>query len=449
MKMENKVSIILSSYNHAKYIKEAIDSVLDQTFSNFELIIWDDASSDDSWEIISSYSDPRIKAFRNEENMRGGITKKAIAEVAAGKYIAIHHSDDIWESEKLAKQVAFLDSHPEIGAVFSQAHIIDENGDDCKDEKNFYFKIFDQPNRGRFEWLNFFFYKGNALCHPSVLIRKQCYDDCGSYRLGMAQLPDYDMWVRLCLKYEIYVMPEKLVRYRVRENNLNASGSRIDTRIRNSFEFLHVYENYRSIQSPEDFIKVFPETSNYFKLEGCDLGFILAMAALDEKGVKIKARELFALNQLFEIFSDPERAQKVNDLYNFTNKDFIALTAEHDIFGLKQNIEVSLSQLQEQKQISEILASQLQEQKQITQSYKTLLQEQRQITSDLNTQLHDYKQRAENLKADMEQMRCELEQTKEEAVSYTLSTSWSVTRPLRKVTGWLRRKFNAIRKKRI
>ena len=148
--MENKVSIILSSYNHAKYIKEAIDSVLDQTFSNFELIIWDDASSDDSWEIISSYSDPRIKAFRNEENMRGGITKKAIAEVAAGKYIAIHHSDDIWESEKLAKQVAFLDSHPEIGAVFSQAHIIDENGDDCKDEKNFYFKIFDQPNRGRF-----------------------------------------------------------------------------------------------------------------------------------------------------------------------------------------------------------------------------------------------------------------------------------------------------------
>ncbi len=120
---------------------------LNQTFSHFELIIWDDASSDDSWQIISSYSDLRIQAFRNEKNMGGGNTRRAIEEFAVGEYIAIHHSDDIWEPDKLEKQVAFLDANPEIGAVFSQAQIIDENGDPFKDEKNFYYKIFDQTNQ--------------------------------------------------------------------------------------------------------------------------------------------------------------------------------------------------------------------------------------------------------------------------------------------------------------
>ncbi|NLJ19748.1 MAG: glycosyltransferase, partial [Bacteroidales bacterium] len=129
MKKNIKVSIVLSSYNHEKYIKKAIDSALNQTFSDFELIIWDDASSDTSWQIISSYTDPRIRAFRNEKNLGGGNAKKAITEIAVGEYIAIHHSDDIWEPDKLEKQVAFLDANPEIGAVFSQAQIIDENGD--------------------------------------------------------------------------------------------------------------------------------------------------------------------------------------------------------------------------------------------------------------------------------------------------------------------------------
>ena len=101
-----KVSVILISYNHEKFIREAIESVLNQTFTDFELIIWDDASSDDSWAIINSYNDSRIKAFLNDETRRGiyGINK-AISEVASGEYLAIHHSDDVWASEKLQKQV--------------------------------------------------------------------------------------------------------------------------------------------------------------------------------------------------------------------------------------------------------------------------------------------------------------------------------------------------------
>ena len=207
-----KVSVILISYNHEKFIREAIESVLNQTFTDFELIIWDDASSDDSWAIINSYNDSRIKAFLNDETRRGiyGINK-AISEVASGEYLAIHHSDDVWASEKLQKQVGFLDANPIYGAVFTKVLAIGEDGLKYKDNNNYYANIFEQPNRTRHEWLNYFFYHGNALCHPSVLIRKQCFTDCGQYRYGMAQVGDFDMWIRICLKHEIYVLQEKLV----------------------------------------------------------------------------------------------------------------------------------------------------------------------------------------------------------------------------------------------
>src|SRR5206468_12755719 len=109
----------------------------------------------------------------------------------------IHHSDDAWEPEKLERQVAFLDGHPEIGAVFTNALAIDEVGSPLLDRTHFLFNIFDQPNRTRHEWLRFFFTVSNALCHPSVLIRKLCYEDCGLYRAGFAQLCDFDMWIRL------------------------------------------------------------------------------------------------------------------------------------------------------------------------------------------------------------------------------------------------------------
>ena len=124
-----KVTVILTSYNHAKYIRETIDSILNQTFKDFELIIWDDASIDESWEIIQSYKDERIKSFRNEESKRGvyGINK-AISEVAQGEYIAIHHSDDVWELTKLEKQVKFLDENSDYGAEFTNGKPIDGEG---------------------------------------------------------------------------------------------------------------------------------------------------------------------------------------------------------------------------------------------------------------------------------------------------------------------------------
>jgi len=325
--------VILTSYNHAKYLRESIESVLHQTYSDFELIIGDDASTDASWDIIQSYADPRIHVFRHETNKMGYTVNEALLFMASGEYIAIHHSDDIWEPKKLEKQVAFLDTHAHVGAVFTDVFVIGEESEPLADGTHPYQSVFDQPNRTRFEWLNYFFYRGNALCHPSVLIRRVCYEDCGVYRYGLLQLGDFDMWVRLCLKYEIYVLPERLMRLRVRSNTMNASGNRPEVRIRGSFEYFQILENYKNISTSDDFQKIFPAIAKYVTPDGFDLGFALGMAAF-EPGTS-NGKHLFGLTLLFEALNDPDRSSRIEALYGFTQKDFAELSARYDIFSVE------------------------------------------------------------------------------------------------------------------
>ena len=335
-----KVSIFMSSYNYATYLHSAIDSVLDQTFSDYELFILDDASTDDSWSIIQSYTDPRIHSYRNPTNRNDREwMRKVIFEMASGEYIAVHHSDNIWDPQKLQKQVDYLDAHPDIGATFTRVQLIGTAGEELVDKS----KIFEQPNRNRYEWLNYFFYKGNTLCHPSILIRKKCYDECGFYRNGLAQIPDFDMWVRLCMKYEIYILPERLVRYRVQSDQKNISGYRPETRIRSQFEYLQVLDNYLEINTFEELVKIFPNAQKYYHEEGYDIGYILGMLALETS--KQPFKQLFGLNLLFKALNDPSRTKRINDLYGFFHKNFTALTTRYDIFSVELNRETSKNRI--------------------------------------------------------------------------------------------------------
>jgi glycosyltransferase involved in cell wall biosynthesis len=330
----SKVSIYMPSYNHAKFLCEAIDSVLNQTFSNYELFIVDDASTDQSWSIIQSYKDPRIHSFRNDINRNDKwVMRKVIFEIATGGYIAIINSDDIWEPKKLQKQVDFLDSHPGIGVVFTRAMIIGENGEPFEDKSHFYYNIFDQPNRSRYEWLKYFFYKGNALCHTSILIRKSVYDNCGFYRNAFLQIADYDLWVRVCQKYEIYVIPEKLTRFRVRLNQMNVSGIRLDTRIRHQFEKLQLLDNFSKITKFRELVKIFPNAQKYYREDGSDIGYVLGMLSLNSSR---PVNQLFGLELLFNAINDPVRSKKINSLYGFSKNDFVKLTAKYDVFSIEE-----------------------------------------------------------------------------------------------------------------
>jgi hypothetical protein len=249
---------------------------------------------------------------------------KAISETLTGEYIAIHHSDDVWELNKLEKQVAFLDANPEIGAVYTWVQIIDEHNVKSTDD------WFNQKSMTRWEWLNQLFHEHNRLCHPSVLIRRQCYQDMGMYRYGLAQTPDAEMWSRVLLRFPIYVIQDEMTKHRQFSDKSNSSGGRIDVAIRASNEWNVLRGNYLSVNNFEDIIAIFPRLERFRTPKGFDNKFLLAMACLYE--CKQRSAWQLGLIWLFELLNDKTHRKTIGELYSFSDLDFIKLTAEFDVY---------------------------------------------------------------------------------------------------------------------
>lgn len=122
------VSVVVPSYNHSRYLRQCIDSVLNQTFEDFELLVLDDRSSDSSFEIARSYQDPRVKATLNNANLGTYASENAGLDLAQGEYVAILNSDDYWDPHKLERQMELMQSHPEAAFSYTLGDVVDEEG---------------------------------------------------------------------------------------------------------------------------------------------------------------------------------------------------------------------------------------------------------------------------------------------------------------------------------
>ncbi|MBD2517426.1 glycosyltransferase [Nostoc sp. FACHB-973] len=392
-----RVSVIIPSYNHEKYVYEAIQSVLEQTYQDWEIIITDDGSTDRTVNVIKQFTDNRIKLFCFDKNRGACIAANNCIKEATGEFIAMLSSDDVFMPNKLAKQVSFLDEQPEVGAVFSYAQIIDDDGNEFNQENHFYKTIFNQVNRNRFEWLNYFFLNGNCLCHPSALIRKKCYEEVGQYDERFAQLPDFDFWIRLCMNYEIYIIPEKLLKFRVRVNEGNASGNRPEVKIRTSLEYKQILNHFLTETVYEHFQEIFPDYGQQLS-EKVLLPFIVSRLAIK---VNNPVHKSFAIDTLYKVFNcDKKLIEKITETYDFEIRDLIKLTGEYDIFGsvrletlypqLKETqaeLERSQSQLQQMQQ-TQMQLERSQSQLQLTQSQLERSQSQLQLTQAQLEELH-------------------------------------------------------------
>lgn len=224
--MAPKVSVLIPCYNHESYIAHTINSVLNQSFSDFELIVCDDCSTDNSRNVIDSFCDPRIKKVYPEKNLGVVLNLNNMISMASGEYIAVLGSDDEWQKEKLSRQVEVLDNNANIAACFTWADIIDETGNialSC----DFNTDIFNVDNLSQGERLKMFYNSGNHLCHSSLLIRKSVHDELGLYNISLRQLHDYDMWVRIINRYPIFVITDKLTLYRRASGNTTSISSAV------------------------------------------------------------------------------------------------------------------------------------------------------------------------------------------------------------------------------
>jgi len=210
------VTVIMATFNHADFVKLAIESVLVQQGVTFEFLISDDGSSDKTREIVAAIKDERIRFFPNETNRGACVVTNELIERASGEFIALINSDDAWiGTDKLAYQVRLMRSNPRLGACFGRAKFIDKNGKSVEKATLPFGTVFDQENRTQGEWLRRFFDLGNCICHPTMLIRKSCYDEVGMYNNRLRQLPDFDMWIRLIKRYEIFISDRELIQFRI------------------------------------------------------------------------------------------------------------------------------------------------------------------------------------------------------------------------------------------
>ena len=290
-----KISVLMSCYNHDKFVGEAIDSVLNQSFKDFELLIIDDNSTDKTFDIVNSFKDPRIKAFRNEKNFGMVFNTNSLIKKSSGEYIAIINSDDSWLPEKLQKQLDFLENNENYGACFTLANIVNECGKSIKNNIQDSLKYLEFD---RFGFLNYFFSYNNPLCYPSALIRKKVFEKTMLFNPAYIILLDIEMWIRICFAgFEIKILNENLTNFRILNNGGNLSGKNHKTIIRNSLELKEIYKSYQHIKNYDEFIKIFPEYEKitifnknlvgfYYLIDLCYKKYFIGNSQPSQKNIK-------------------------------------------------------------------------------------------------------------------------------------------------------------------
>ncbi|MFA5131373.1 MAG: glycosyltransferase [Patescibacteria group bacterium] len=214
--MEIKVSIIICTYNRANYIAKALDSILMQTYQNYEVLVVDDASSDNTEEVVKKYlpQDARIKYFKNSNNLGIARSRNKGVGLAQGEYIAMLDSDDYWLSaDKLAKQIAVLELDKAVGLIGTGIICIDENDKEIKKD---IFAVGDYDIRSRI-------LAKNQFMQSSVVFRKEAYKLAGGYQEKFIVCEDLDLWLAIGNKYKFANLIEPMVAYRLHSGGISKS----------------------------------------------------------------------------------------------------------------------------------------------------------------------------------------------------------------------------------
>ena len=203
MKKNPTVSVVIPTYNRAPLIGRSIKSVLNQTYQDFEIIIVDDASTDDTKEVVTAFNDERIRYIRHDKNKGEAAARNTGIKAARAELIASQDSDDEWLPEKLAKQIQLLkNTSPKVGVAYTGFWKIENN------EKTYIpFSWVNQKEGDIHKEL----LKGNFIGSPATLIKKECFKKAGMFDEKLFHLVDWEMWLRISKHYHFKCVDEPLV----------------------------------------------------------------------------------------------------------------------------------------------------------------------------------------------------------------------------------------------
>ncbi len=210
-----KVSVVIPTFNRSAFLKHAITSVLGQTYSDFEIIISDNASTDDTAAIIATFPDRRIKYFRNDRNVGMGPNWNIGVQRAKGLYVVLLEDDNWWHPEYLARAAGTLDQHLDVAFVHTAVYLTDAHGNVIRIFRRW---TGDRICSKRAELIDLI--QGNKIFLSSVTVRRSVIESIGMFDDAIPYAPDWDLWLRIYTYYDGAYVAEPLLFYRQHEANV-------------------------------------------------------------------------------------------------------------------------------------------------------------------------------------------------------------------------------------
>lgn len=318
MEREPKVLVFASCYNHEKFVAEAIESVLNQTYRNIEFLIVNDGSKDGSASVIEKYTyDKRLVFVNLKENTSAVGAFRIINEYISksdAKYIAGMSTDDKWRLDKLERQISFLENNNSYKACFTWDEMIYENdkSKSCCLPQGYSHST----NKNRFRNLYRLLTEGNFYNGVSAVMVREVYVKLGGFNWAYRNLQDYDMWIRLQLEYPVYLMPEMLTYYRRHDDNLSGT-SNVFFRDRN--EKHNILDRIMNDIDDETFKRIFFKNFVYYN---------------SNSNIEILAEKISMLMRE----NDMILKQVAFDLYYKNSNDFELLDLLDEKFGLSTSV---------------------------------------------------------------------------------------------------------------
>jgi glycosyltransferase involved in cell wall biosynthesis len=327
------ITVAMITYNHEKFVGDAVRSILGQTYRDFELVIVDDGSTDGTAEVIRGLHDERIVYLR-QENQGPSEARNTALRIARGTLIAQMSGDDVAEPARLERQVAHHRDRPN-SVLFSHCTFIGEDGSAIDDPRRK--AVLNRSNWTRDETLRYLYLRGNCFLAPSALATRSAFEAVGPYNPVMLQLQDYDMWVRFFLKgYEPHIVEEPLMRYRIRAGGASLSSRGHEAKVRGHFERRRLLREFLTIDRARRVAEIFPEVAGLgYPIDDDLVHFLLAMIGLKAEPPS-DVLQAFAADLLMKMMEDPVTRKMLSEKAGFHLPDMFRMIGKIDPFNAER-----------------------------------------------------------------------------------------------------------------
>lgn len=423
------VSVYINAYNAEKFILETVNSVLNQTYKNLQVIVVDDGSTDKTPEILASIDDSRLEVYRVEPNGHISNALNVGLSHVKGEYVAHVDADDLWAPDKIEKQLEYLENNPDCSACVTHVKIIDESSNEIIETSTNFAEVFNVENMSQALMFRSFYDSANHICHSSFFARTELIKKVGKHDVSMPYLHDFDYWMRTLCYTSIHIIEEPLTLYRV---GISAQSNSIMTDARwisHDTEYARLMEKAINLLPADVFCEAFADK---LKLAGkhteeeieIEKAFVMADAVLP-----LLPNKHLTINKFAQLFSQEKYVALAAEKFGFTIHDFYKMQTQPSLHNAKKA---------EQKE------------KEATQKIDLLNQNVEQLEKNveaLNQNISELKQKEEFLSSEIKNKNKQLQQANDNIVrmNYEMSVLcqslaefnnsffWRATAPARKL----------------